>query len=79
MTERILCPIDFTLFSRHAIEYAVALARSCGSTITALHVVPEPAIKSGTYGHVAQSLTMEDLEQLKSRALRVLQEAGAPS
>ena len=79
MTERILCPIDFTLFSRHAIEYAVALARSCGSTITALHVVPEPAITSTTPDYVAQSLTMEDVERLKSQALRVLQEAGAPS
>jgi nucleotide-binding universal stress UspA family protein len=79
MTERILCPIDFTLFSHHAIDYAVALGRSCRSTITALHVVPEPATTSATRNCVAQSLTMEDVEWLKSQALRMLQEAGAPS
>jgi universal stress protein A len=79
MAERILCPIDFTLFSHHAIEYAVALARSCGSTITALHVVPEPAIRSATPDDVGQRLTMEELERLRSRALLVLQEAGAQS
>ena len=79
MTERILCPINFTLFSHHAIECAVALARSCGSTITALHVVPEPATTSTASDDVAEGLTMEDVERLKSQTLRVLQEADAPS
>ena len=35
---RILCPLDFSRFSRHALEQAVALAREFGAEITALHV-----------------------------------------
>jgi nucleotide-binding universal stress UspA family protein len=39
---RILCPIDFSDTSRHALEHAVALARWYESEITALHVVHVP-------------------------------------
>jgi nucleotide-binding universal stress UspA family protein len=35
---RILCPVDFSRFSRHALEQAVELARELGAGITALHV-----------------------------------------
>jgi len=35
---RILCPLDFSLFSRHALEQGVALARQFGAEISALHV-----------------------------------------
>jgi nucleotide-binding universal stress UspA family protein len=79
MAERILCPIDFTLFSHHALQWAVALAESSGSTITALHVVPEepPAIDASD--RVAQGLPVEDMEGLKAQVLRALQEAGARS
>jgi nucleotide-binding universal stress UspA family protein len=43
---RILCPVDFSEYSRHALDCAVALARWYGSQITALHVFPHrpPAI-----------------------------------
>jgi nucleotide-binding universal stress UspA family protein len=46
MTEihRILCPIDFSDASRHALEHAVALARWYESEITALHVLPVPLL-----------------------------------
>jgi nucleotide-binding universal stress UspA family protein len=37
---RILCPIDFSDFSRRALEYAVTLARWYGASVTALHVCP---------------------------------------
>jgi nucleotide-binding universal stress UspA family protein len=37
---RILCPIDFSEYSRHAFDCALAVARWYGSTITALHVYP---------------------------------------
>jgi nucleotide-binding universal stress UspA family protein len=52
---RILCPIDFSEFSRHALDYAVAIARWYGSRVTALHVftawpavdvLPVPAVGS---------------------------------
>ena len=35
---RILCPLDFSAFSRHALEQGVALAREFGAEISALHV-----------------------------------------
>jgi nucleotide-binding universal stress UspA family protein len=38
--EKILCPIDFSDFSRHAFDRAVAIARSHKAVVTALHVVP---------------------------------------
>jgi nucleotide-binding universal stress UspA family protein len=37
---RILCPIDFSDFSRRALDYAVTLARWYGASVTALHVRP---------------------------------------
>jgi nucleotide-binding universal stress UspA family protein len=37
---RILCPIDFSDFSRHALARAVAIAKGHGASVTALHVVP---------------------------------------
>lgn len=38
----ILCPIDFSETSRHALEHAVAIAKWYRATITAFHVIPLP-------------------------------------
>lgn len=45
---RILCPTDFTPFSRRALEYAIALARPVGGEIVVLHVLllPLPSVDS---------------------------------
>lgn len=40
--KRILCPVDFSEFSRHALDSAVAIARQQHAAVTALHVVPPP-------------------------------------
>jgi nucleotide-binding universal stress UspA family protein len=40
--KRILCPVDFSEFSRHALAHAVQLARWYGSALTVLHVYPPP-------------------------------------
>jgi nucleotide-binding universal stress UspA family protein len=45
--KRILCPTDFSEFSQHALEQAVALARWYGSGITALHVFMAPVTMTG--------------------------------
>jgi nucleotide-binding universal stress UspA family protein len=37
---RVLCPIDFSDFSRHALDHAVAVTRRYRSTLTLLHVCP---------------------------------------
>jgi len=46
--QRILCAVDFSEFSRHALDHALSVARGYGSTVTALHVVaPAPAAVAG--------------------------------
>lgn len=43
--KQILCPVDFSDFSRRALDHALAVARSYRATVTALHVVgPSPAV-----------------------------------
>jgi nucleotide-binding universal stress UspA family protein len=37
---QILCPIDFSNFSRHAFDYAVRIARAHDATVIAIHVFP---------------------------------------
>ena len=37
--QRILCPIDFSDISRHALEHAVGVARWYESRVTVLHVI----------------------------------------
>src|SRR5688572_9772954 len=39
----ILCPVDFSAFSHHALRHAVQLARWFDSTLTVLYVYPPPA------------------------------------
>jgi nucleotide-binding universal stress UspA family protein len=41
--KRILCPIDFSEFSRHALTRALAIAEARRATVVALHVVPLPS------------------------------------
>lgn len=43
--KRILCPVDFSEYSRRAFDHALGVARCYGSTVTALHVIsPVPAV-----------------------------------
>lgn len=47
----ILCPIDFSDFSRHAFDRAVAIARGTGASVSTVHVVPfRPATFSPDLG-----------------------------
>lgn len=40
---RILCPVDFSDFSRHALEHAAAIAKWYDAEVMVLHVGPSPA------------------------------------
>lgn len=62
--KRILCPVDFSEFSRHALEQAVVIARHYGGEITALHafVVPPAAAAIGGDG------TWVPIDQTEARA-----------
>lgn len=46
--KQILCPVDFSEFSRRALDHALGVARCYGSTVTALHVAaPMPVVVPG--------------------------------
>jgi nucleotide-binding universal stress UspA family protein len=64
---RILCPTDFSEFSRHALDHAIAIARWYESTITLLHVcavVPMAAYAPGSGVLPSAVLTPEDREAI---------------
>ena len=77
---RILCPVDFSDFSRHAVDYALAVAHWYGGAITALHVVPPPAAvqpiaPAPLYPPIV--FTPDDLEQFRREtAMFVEAESG---
>ena len=48
--KQILCPVDFSGFSRRALDHALSVARGYQSTVTVLHVVaPMPVMVPGPY------------------------------
>ena len=64
----ILCPVDFSEFSRHALDWAAAFARTHGADITALHVLPTlppSAAAGGEALYPAFVFTPQDLEQFR--------------
>jgi nucleotide-binding universal stress UspA family protein len=69
--QRILCPIDFSEYSRHALDHAAAIGKWYGASLTVLHVV-SPVIPSvptpdgPTFPPIA--FTPEDLEQFRAAA-----------
>jgi nucleotide-binding universal stress UspA family protein len=82
MTEiqRILCPIDFSDFSRRAFDHAVAIAKWYESSITLLHVctvAPVVAYAPGSSVLPSAALTPDDRESLLAAMKRFAEsEAG---
>jgi nucleotide-binding universal stress UspA family protein len=73
---RILCPVDFSEFSRHALDQALAIARWYDGSVTALHVV---SVVPMTDPLMAPSVifTPEDLDQCRDELVTFVQnEAG---
>ena len=67
--KRILCPIDYSEFSRHAFDYAIAVAHWYKASVTALYVLPQVAslIPAGDPGlYPAIVFTAEDLQQFRA-------------
>jgi nucleotide-binding universal stress UspA family protein len=74
--QRILCPIDFSDFSRRALDHAVAIAKWYKSTITMIHVctvVPVAAYAPGSGVLPSAVLTPEDREALLAAMKRFAQ------
>jgi len=78
---RILCPIDFSDFSRRAFDHAVAIAKWYGSTIRVLHVsaiAPVVVYATGPAPVPTAVLTPEDRDQLLASMQRFAEtEAGS--
>ena len=78
---RILCPIDFSDYSRRALDHAIAIARWYGSTVTALHVFsPTPVAAYGTSPEVFAPivLTAVDRDQLLADTKAFVAAEAAP-
>jgi nucleotide-binding universal stress UspA family protein len=78
--KQILCPIDFSNFSRRALDHAVALARWYGASVTALHVIPPvPSLlplmpTSGS----PMVFTPEDIAQFERQVVDFSKESDTP-
>lgn len=73
---RILCPIDLSEFSRHALDHAVTIARRYDSVITVLNVcalVPAPAYAPGTPILPVSVPTPDDLDALLASMKRFVE------
>jgi nucleotide-binding universal stress UspA family protein len=80
--QRILCPIDFSDFSRRALDHAVAIAKWYESTTTLLHVcavVPVAAYAPGSGVLPSAALTREDREALLAAMKRFAEGEAGPN
>lgn len=63
--KRILCPVDFSDFSRHALAHAIALARWHGAGLTVFHAYPHPIEPpSVLYGGFPGMLPIDSLPRM---------------
>ena len=78
---RILCPIDFSDYSRRALDHAIAIARWYESTVTVLHVfstAPVAAVGPGPVVLEPILLTAGDRDQLLADTKAFAQTESAP-
>ena len=75
--KRILCPLDLSEVSRHAIDHAVVLARWYDAKITALHVCNPVIIPSGDFAVVQLPPNPDDIAEARARVTEYLASAGA--
>jgi nucleotide-binding universal stress UspA family protein len=66
---RILCPLDFSRFSRHALDQAVELAREFGAGITALHAAAVAPVTDVVHVGAAIPLERARLPQAEREAI----------
>jgi nucleotide-binding universal stress UspA family protein len=77
MIKRILCPVDFSEASRHAIDHAAAIARWYQASISALHVyhpmfMPVPGLPTPE-----TRVTEDELNRVRAEALTCVESARA--
>jgi nucleotide-binding universal stress UspA family protein len=81
--KRILCAVDFSDFSRRALDHALAVARTYGAGVTALHVLPAaPALTAVPYYFGAEiapiALPPIDLGQVTAELQRFIETEQVP-
>lgn len=79
--KQILCPVDFSAFSRHALDSAVAIARQQRAAVTALYVVPPPQTAYppiGLAAYVPYVYTAADLQEFQKTLERFVAAADYP-
>jgi len=79
--KRILCPVDFSEFSRHALDSAVAIARQQRATVTALYVVPPPQTVYPAFGigaFVPYVYSVEELQEFQQALERFVAAVDYP-
>ncbi|HEX6162491.1 MAG TPA: universal stress protein [Vicinamibacterales bacterium] len=65
---RILCPIDFSPFSEHALQYAMKMARWYNAQLRVLHVMPLlPPSTTSELAAMSRQLTVRNLNTLIER------------
>jgi nucleotide-binding universal stress UspA family protein len=74
----ILCPIDFSDYSRRALQYAVAIARGHKSTLVVLHVNPARAASQTSDLPISGTTMPSDLTAEVSRFVQAADTAGIP-
>jgi nucleotide-binding universal stress UspA family protein len=76
--KNILCPVDFTAFSRHALQHALQLAKWFESTVTVLYVYPpSTAPPAVLFGGLPGPLPIEPYPALTVSPEHVQQEVTA--
>lgn len=78
MIRRILCPVDFSEPSQHAVEHAVALARWYKATLSALYVYSPPFVPVPGLPHPAERVSEEEVARARAEALKGFMAAGEP-
>ena len=73
----ILCPTDFSEFSRRALEHATALARTHGAELAVLHVSPFMVVMAGDVPYFPSGLPLD--AATRTRLLADLEAATAPA
>ncbi|MFO7822063.1 MAG: universal stress protein [Lentisphaeria bacterium] len=84
--KKILCPVDFSAYSKHAVEYAIAFAKQYDAEIKLIHAVESPSTAFGyadleipepelvdEFREQAEKQLIELTEALQERQTRVSQ------
>ena len=72
----VLCPVDFSDASRHAVDQAVAIARWYRARLTALHVYPPLFMPVPALPAPSNRVPESELQRVRAQAATLLVEAG---